>query len=229
MHYSDGIYCAAGKIVRSIQRESLDRGFVIDEEGGGGYSSLHVRRNDLQYKDVLLTEDRWFENTQEIWKPNEILYISTDETQKKFFDPFALKHDLRFLDDYWELADLGSFDIEHRGMIDAIVASRGRAFAGTFYSTFSGYINRMRGYYGMSKFTSFYSWNPVKYEMQKGPFFSSENKFEREYPVGWVGIDGDERITQDFEVLLSRLVVVVECRHFLLWFRLTFQSHSCNL
>jgi len=199
MHYSDSIFCAAGKIVRSIQRESLDRGFVIDEEGGGGYSSLHVRRNDLQYKDVLLTEDRWFENTQEIWNPNEILYISTDETQKKFFDPFALKHDLRFLDDYWELADLETFDVEHRGMIDAIVASRGRAFAGTFYSTFSGYINRMRGYYGMSKFTSFYSWNPVKYEMQKGPFFSNENKFEREYPVGWVGIDGDERITQDFE------------------------------
>lgn len=138
MHYNDRIFCAAGKIVRSIQKEAMDRGFIVDEEGGGGYSSVHVRRSDLQYKEVLLTEDRWYENTQDIWRKKEILYISTDEGDKKFFDPFAIKHDLRFLDDYWEMADLGSFDIEHLGMIEAIVASRGRAFSGTFYSTFSG-------------------------------------------------------------------------------------------
>lgn len=59
MHYNDRIYCAAGKIVRAIQHEALERGFHIDEEGGGGYSSLHVRRNDLQYKDVLISDDRW--------------------------------------------------------------------------------------------------------------------------------------------------------------------------
>lgn len=58
----------------------------------------------------------------------------------------------------------------------------------------------MRGYHGSSKFTSFYSWNPVKYDMQKGPFFSDQNNFEREYPIGWVGIDGDEKVTEDFEV-----------------------------
>lgn len=84
-------------------------------------------------------------------------------------------------------------------MIDAIVASRGRAFSGTFYSTFSGYITRMRGYYGMSKFTAWYSWNPKKYEMQKGPFFDPSSTFNREFPVGWVAIDGDERAVQEIE------------------------------
>jgi hypothetical protein len=59
MHYSDRIFCAAGKIVRSLQQEAIQLGFPIDDEGGGGYSSLHVRRNDLQYQDVLLNEDRW--------------------------------------------------------------------------------------------------------------------------------------------------------------------------
>ena len=49
---------------------------------------------------------------------------------------------VRFLNDYWDMADLGNLSPEHFGMIDAIVASRGHTFAGTYYSTFTGYINR---------------------------------------------------------------------------------------
>ncbi len=60
MHYNDSIFCAAGKIVRSIQQEAIEGGFSLDEEGGGGYSSLHVRRGDLQFKEVLISEDLWY-------------------------------------------------------------------------------------------------------------------------------------------------------------------------
>lgn len=197
MHYNDKIFCAAGKIVRLIQQEALDRGFALDDEGGGGYSSLHVRRDDLQYKDAVISEDRWWDNTKEIYQKNEILYIATDEKNKRFFDNFAASHDLRFLDDYWDALDLGSYDKEYLGMIDAIVASRGRAFVGTYYSTFTGYITRMRGYHGMSKLTNWYSWNPKKFEMQKGEFSAHTASFEREYPIGWVDIDGDSRVTAD--------------------------------
>ena len=49
---------------------------------------------------------------------------------------------LRFLKDYWDLANLSDISPDHLGMIDAIVASRGHTFAGTYYSTFTGYINR---------------------------------------------------------------------------------------
>jgi len=196
MHYNDRIFCAAGKIVRAIQHEAVEQGFHLDEEGGGGYSSLHVRRNDLQYQDALISDDRWWDNTKDLWKPKEIFYIATDEKNNMFFDNFARGNTIRFLDDYWEMANLSSFQKEHLGMIDAIVASRGRTFAGTYFSTFSGYIIRMRGYHGMSKYSSFYSWNPVKYEMQKGAFFGSSNEFKREYPIGWVGIDGDERVVE---------------------------------
>eukprot|EP00986_Skeletonema_menzelii_P015195 scaffold11248_cov145-Skeletonema_menzelii.AAC.3 len=197
MHYNDKIFCAAGKIVRLIQQEALDRGFAVDEEGGGGYSSLHVRRDDLQFKDAVISDDRWWDNTKEIYQEKEILYIATDEKDKRFFDNFAVSHDLRFLDDYWDALDLSSFDKEYLGMLDAIVASRGRAFVGTYYSTFTGYIIRMRGYHGMSKLTNWYSWNPKKFEMQKGEFFVPASSFEREYPVGWVDIDGDSKVTAD--------------------------------
>ena len=91
MHYNDKIFCAAGKIVRSLQLEAKERSYLPDEEGGGGYSSAHVRRDDLQYKDAVLSADTWWENTKSMWRQKEVLYISTDEKDIKFFDNFFLK------------------------------------------------------------------------------------------------------------------------------------------
>ena len=81
-------------------------------------------------------------------------------------------------------------------MIDTIVAARGRAFAGTFFSTFSGYINRMRGYYGQSMKDSYYSYEEKKFEMHEwhqGPY----HIFSHEWPTAWIGIDGDKIPSQD--------------------------------
>jgi len=39
------------------------------------------------------------------------------------------------------------------------------------YSTFTGYINRMRGYYGLDPGSSFYFWGPKKYQVSRcGPW-----------------------------------------------------------
>lgn len=143
LHYNDQIYCAAGKIVKALQVEGGQRGFDPDEEIGGGFSAMHIRRGDFQYKKVKISAEKWYENTKEIWKPNEIIYIATDEHNKSFFDPIAQHHDIRFLDDYWDLASLGSIDPNYFGMIDTIVSSRARAFAGTWFSTFTGYVYGM--------------------------------------------------------------------------------------
>ena len=167
LHYHDSIYCAAGKIVQAVQLEGQSRGFTLDEEGGGGYSALHVRRGDLQYKRVKIPAAEWYENTKEVWQEKEILYVATDERNKTFFDDLAVHYDLRFLDDYWDLANLGDLDPNYMGMIDTIVASRGRAFAGTFFSTFTGYINRLRGYHGMTMKDSWYSFLPKKTHMHE--------------------------------------------------------------
>lgn len=104
LHYKDEVFCAAGKIVLALQEESKKRGFELDEEGGGGYSSFHVRRGDLQYKKVKISGEEWQQNTKELFLPKEILYIATDERDKSFFDPLAEHHDLKFLDDYWDYA-----------------------------------------------------------------------------------------------------------------------------
>jgi len=151
LHYHDSIYCAAGKIVKAVQKE-----------GGGSYSAMRVRRGDLQYKRVKIPAAEWYANTNEVWKPKELLYIATDERDKSFFDDLAKHHDLRFLDEYWDLAQLGDLDPNYMGMIDTIVASQGRAIAGTWCSTFSGYINRFRGYSGKTMMDLWYSFLPKK-------------------------------------------------------------------
>lgn len=100
------------------------------------------------------------------------------------------------------------------GMIDTILASRGRVFFGTWFSTFTGYIvsiafwnfyyhfirwliitlvnlkNRMRGYNGFPGNTSYYGQLDRKFSMHH---WESPDKVltAREWPTGWVGIDGD--------------------------------------
>ena len=95
LHYHDSIYCAAGKIVKALQAEGEKRGFVPDSEGGGGFSTLHVRRGDLQYKKVKIPAEEWYANTKEIWKPGEILYIATDG--KRMPKSQACMHDIHYV------------------------------------------------------------------------------------------------------------------------------------
>ena len=43
LHLRHEIFCAAGKIVKTLQDAAKDQGSSIDSEGGGGFSSLHIR------------------------------------------------------------------------------------------------------------------------------------------------------------------------------------------
>ena len=183
LRYKDEIFCAAGKVIKALRR---------DAGGDGHYSSFHIRRGDLQYKRVHISAEEWVNNTQSIFEKDETLYIATDERNKTFFDPFYKKsatQKIRFLDDYFEEAGLADIDPNYFGMLDTIIASQGRAFVGTYYSTFSGYINRMRGYNGLSMKDSYYGFLPKFSTMH----YWSKSLWANEYPAGWVGIDGDER------------------------------------
>ena len=208
--YHDEVYCAAGKMILAMQYENdvLSGGSNnptadLDRDLVGGYSSLHVRRGDLQFQEVIFDSATWYENTQELWKPNEILYIATDEKNVTFFDGFRSEHagSLRFFDDFKELVDLDSIDSTLYGMIETVVASRGSVFAGTWFSTFSGYITRLRGYYGMSKYFTYYSWLERKYFMHQWVDVLSGSMYAREYPVAWTGIDGDVFVDNDSETV----------------------------
>ena len=154
-------------------------------------------RGDFQYKKMKVSADEWYANTKDIWLKNEILYIATDEKDAAFFEPFRQAgHKIYFLSDFNDLAGLGNMDPNWMGMIDVVVASRGRAFAGTFRSTFSGYINRLRGYYGLSMKESFFGQLDRK-EMMHEWYNVNQDTYAREWPDAWIGIDADVAPSQD--------------------------------
>ena len=86
----------------------------------------------------------------------------------------------------------------HYGMLDQLVASKGRTFVGTYYSTFTGYINRMRGYHstkdkqnGWEKgILDSYYFVPKqhKHAMRKYATLKGQS-FAREFPIAWRDID----------------------------------------
>lgn len=145
----------------------------------------------------LITKRR-YKNTANVWQQNEILYIATDEKDKEgFFEPFRKAgHKLYFLSNFNDLAGLDNLDPNWLGMIDVVVASRGRAFAGTFRSTFSGYINRLRGYYGMSMKKSWFG-QPEKETMMHEWHNVNLDTYAKEWPDAWMGIDADVAPSED--------------------------------
>ncbi|KAL9191105.1 hypothetical protein ACHAXT_000811 [Thalassiosira profunda] len=192
VRYNDEIMCAAGKIVYSLINESIGRYF----NGAGaeaGYFSMHVRRGDFQWPKMRLSAEEWHENTRHWLQPDDqhLLYIATDETNQTWFAPLMKHYKVRFLSDYAELAGLSNLDPNYVGMIDQIVASRARDFVGTYFSSFSAYIGRIRGYHSISGKRMFYS-HPNYWNQTHSWAYPHSSYSAREYPLGWVGIDEDE-------------------------------------
>lgn len=133
---------------------------------------------ELKHFDMLITnKNKWIitmtqqkQKDVRLWLKNEIIHIATDEKHKTFFKSCILWY-----------------------MIDTIVVSFGRVFVGTYFSTFSGFINRMRGYYGMSMNNSWYipkEQKTIVYE------WSHAVTYARKSPDGWVRIDADEFVDE---------------------------------
>jgi hypothetical protein len=94
---------------------------------------------------------------------------------------------VRFLSDFKDKVDMSSLRSDQFGMLEQVVASRGRAFVGVWWSTFTGYIMRMRGYHGLEK-DSWYAMPEYRNEMQR--YQEPEGPgWWREWPTCWTKID----------------------------------------
>jgi len=123
------------------------------------------------------------------------LYIATDEKGKEFFNEFRNTYDIHFLSNFTHLVpDIPPY---YYGMLDQIVASRGNTFFGTWFSSFSGYINRMRGYYSVKNKLDGYedgvlrSWyfTEDRHEEMREYRSSRLPLYMREFPTSWRDID----------------------------------------
>jgi hypothetical protein len=94
---------------------------------------------------------------------------------------------IRFLRDYQKAGYIAHANPNTFGMIESIVCSRAKAFAGTYFSTFTGYIHRLRGYHGLGEATYYHHKQYVFYPQKKR---SIGHGFSREWRAGWTDEDG---------------------------------------
>lgn len=195
IRYLDEIVCAAARIVKAVRERARKHS---PSNAKGEYDSFHVRRGDFQYKRVKVDVDILDKESKDELREGGFgsLYIATDERRKEFFEPLNAKYDVTFLDDYMHLIE--GINPNYYGMLDQLVAYKGRVFFGTWFSTLSGYINRMRGYYaakhqleGYEKgILPSYYFVPNQKKMQMAKYMPIKKPiYMREFPTSWRDID----------------------------------------
>lgn len=203
VRYLDQIVCAAARIVKAVRERSKSK------NNNGRFDTFHVRRGDFQYKKTRIEATQIYEKSKDQLTHGNTLYIATDERDKTFFKPLADKYDVTYLDDYMDLIE--DMNPNYYGMLDQLVAYKGDAFFGTWFSSLSGYINRMRGYYSvkkqleghdLGKLSSYYfvpedrKFEMIKYKPVRLPIYM------REFPVCWRDIDkGISELHEEMEVI----------------------------
>jgi hypothetical protein len=192
VRYVDEIQCAAARVVNSLRRRALEKTGGISNE----FDTLHVRRGDFQYKPTRVSAKEIYEKTSRKIFDETTVYIATDERDKSFFNLLKEHYDVVFLDEFTE--ELKGLNTNYYGMVDQLVASRGRIFFGCWFSTFTGYINRLRGYHADDHQTPgfefgvvpsyYYALSDRYLHMQT--FYPVKKAFyAREFPASWRLID----------------------------------------
>lgn len=192
LRYTDEIQCAAARVVHAMREKAIENG-----NSRGEFDTFHIRRGDFQYtRETRIEAAEIYENSKQFLVENSTVYIATDERNMTFFDPLRKHYKLYFLGDFKE--ELGIINNNFLGMVDQRIASRGRVFVGTFYSSFTGYINRMRGYHSQidspeaiktgSQRSYYYAPKEMAYVIDKYRAMYTPI-WAREFPVGWRDLD----------------------------------------
>jgi hypothetical protein len=191
LRYVDEIQCAAARVVKAMRQKARDHG-----NADGVFDTFHIRRGDFQYKDTRVDASVIYENIKDLIPEGGPIYIATDERDKSFFKIFHEHYHVYFLDDF--MHELKGVNTNFYGMLDQRIASRGRKFIGCFYSTFTGYINRMRGYHSqLSKAEGweqgiidswYYIPNHTRGAVREYRPIAPA-MWAREFPIGWRDLD----------------------------------------
>lgn len=131
LRYTDELQCAAARVVEAVRARSHARNH------SGAFDSMHVRRGDFleAYPPSNVTGEQIYDETKKIFPEGSTVYMATNEKDRSFFQPLMAHYDVVFLEDLQHL--LGELKDHHLGLVDQLVASRGRHFMGCWWSTFT--------------------------------------------------------------------------------------------
>jgi hypothetical protein len=121
-------------------------------------------------------------------KPGELLYVATDEPDLNWFAPLGQRHGTRFLRDYVD--EVAGLPNDWLGLVEQVVLAHGRTFTGTWFSTFSAYVCRLRGYYATHGDETCYVYAPDSKRFDFAAWKMPSHAFyPREWALAWEGID----------------------------------------
>ena len=189
------VTCVAGKIVEWL---------------GGNYVSVHARRNEFQFVEAKTGVADAVRRTMPAGTTT--VYVATDEKDATFFDELRASHNVVLLGELREAAlnlsrglalrpgnwpsnnvllQLNRINGNELGFVDALIASQGTVFTGAWFSTYTGLINRWRGYGGFADSSSYFS-TPGRFNAWQGFEKPRSPLYMREWVEGWRGISTDE-------------------------------------
>ena len=187
MRYHDKIFCVGGGIVDSLNSGSEGR-----------YAAFHIRRGDFQHKHTQWSAQQIIDATSHLLLAHghtrkQSVYISTDEGNLSFFDPFkAVFHRVFFLSNFSQAHNLDALDQNHLGMVEQVICAGAYVFIGTPLSTFTGYISRMRGYKNRTSLgiyeRTYYFMPKHMLQLHRSPHLALP-MWPREYIEAFEGID----------------------------------------
>ena len=142
--YIHALQCAAARVVQRLRERTLQQSNGITDL----FHTIHVRRGDFKVKHAWAPAATILKKLDTTILLNATLYIATDERNKSFFEGFHHYYQVYFLNDFKK--ELEGIHLNYFGMIDQLISARGDSFFGCYWSTFSGYINRLRGYHSQT-------------------------------------------------------------------------------
>lgn len=171
MRYKDDIQCAGAEMVNAVRadaRKSIPNNPQGDyyalhiRRGDFQYKDVKIGAADI-------VKNLHFPNGTAIIPAGSLVYISTDDPDGVCKDCYAQRKPcssfqpplpegcpedpswkgftdagwkIRFLRDYLKEGHIRESNPNTHGMVESIICSRAKGFAGTYFSTFTGYIHR---------------------------------------------------------------------------------------
>jgi hypothetical protein len=109
---------------------------------------MHVRRNDFQYTETQIGTELICDNVCLLFDENLPIYIATDEDREEIFNELAIGLNAPRILNWKDVEAVIKEPIPYAwiGPLEQIICAAARRFVGTDLSTFTSYINRLRGY-----------------------------------------------------------------------------------
>lgn len=203
LRYKDELQCAAARIVAAMRDKARK-----NHNSNGEFHTFHIRRKgefEDQYGNLTNARDIYNIAVKDV-PDGSTVYIATDDMNRTVFQDLMDHYDVSFLGDFQDL--LGNINSNYYSIIDQLVASRGRVFFGAWCSTFTGYINRMRGYRSQKDKSEGWDSGVIDSYFYNFQEYDKRNKmrvyhppvsqwFFREFPIAWRDIDHDVESFED--------------------------------